>query len=188
MQRRDDDHAWGRTPGSRPPLAWWLPLALWVASAVVLTVVVATVIESPAARDDRDPAEQRAGFLISGPEIASLGLGLPLGERPVVLIFDRAVPPAERLRQFTQRVDTRASTVLVVPSANRSEAKVAGVRVVTDPEGRIADRVGLREPVDGGFPVGYAVIDASGRVRYATLDPTYLDHPFEIEVITEGLT
>ena len=187
MQRRDDDRVWGRTPGSRPPLAWWLPLALWVASAAVLTLVVTAVIEAPAARDDPDPAEQRAGFLISGPEIDSLGLGLPLGERPVVLVFDRAVPPAERLRRFAQRVDTRATTVLVVPSADGARTDTAGVRVVADPQGRIPGRVGLREPVDGGFPVGYAVIDAAGRVRYATLDPTYLDHPFEIEVITEGL-
>ena len=187
MQRRDDGRAWGRSPGARPPLAWWSPLALWVASAVTLTLLVAAVIETPAGRDDPDPAEQRAGFLISGPEIDSLGLGLPLGERPVVLVFDRTVPAAERLRRFTQRVEASATTVLVVPSANPSQTEAAGVRVVGDPRGRIADRVGLREPVDGGSPVGYAVIDAGGRVRYATLDPTYLDHPFEIEVITEGL-
>ncbi len=35
-------------------------------------------------------------------------------------------------------------------------------------------------PVDGGYPIGYAVIDAQARVRYTTLDPGYLSHDFAI--------
>jgi hypothetical protein len=39
-------------------------------------------------------------------------------------------------------------------------------------------------PVDGGPPVGYAVVDPSRQVRYATLDPQYLINAFEVDVIT----
>ena len=39
-------------------------------------------------------------------------------------------------------------------------------------------------PVDGMRPVGYAVVDASRTVRYATLDPVYEKNAFEVDVIT----
>ena len=47
----------------------------------------------------------------------------------------------------------------------------------------LADAVGMPTPVDGGLPVGYAVVDPSRTVRYATLDPAYLRNAFEVDVI-----
>ena len=41
----------------------------------------------------------------------------------------------------------------------------------------------MPQPVDGGRPVGYAVVDSDRVVRYATLDPDYLSNAFEIETI-----
>ena len=48
----------------------------------------------------------------------------------------------------------------------------------------LADAVDMPTPVDGGPPVGYAVVDPDRTVRYATLDPAYLDNAFELDVIT----
>ena len=48
----------------------------------------------------------------------------------------------------------------------------------------LARLVGMATPVDGKRPVGYAVIDASRTVRYATLDPVYEVNAFEVDVIT----
>jgi hypothetical protein len=50
--------------------------------------------------------------------------------------------------------------------------------------GELARRVGMPTPVDGGLPVGYAVVDPSRTVRYATLDPEYARNAFEVDVIT----
>ena len=38
-------------------------------------------------------------------------------------------------------------------------------------------------PVDGGPPVGHAVVDPTGTVRDATLDPRYTDNAYVIDVI-----
>lgn len=46
----------------------------------------------------------------------------------------------------------------------------------------------MRTPNDGGQPVGYAIVDRSRQVRYATLDPAYLDHASEVELLTAGLS
>ncbi len=59
--------------------------------------------------------------------------------------------------------------------------------MVIDRQRRIADVVGLPTPKDGGPPIGYAVIDGRARVRYATLDPRYAEHGFEIEIVTEAV-
>jgi len=48
----------------------------------------------------------------------------------------------------------------------------------------LARRIGMPTPVDGMRPVGYAVVDASRTVRYATLDPVYEKNAFEVDVIT----
>jgi len=54
---------------------------------------------------------------------------------------------------------------------------------VVDPRGVLAAAVGMPTPVDGGRPVGYAVVDGQRVVRYATLDPEYLSNAFEVATI-----
>ncbi len=72
------------------------------------------------------------------------------------------------------------AVVLALP-VEAGEVSVTDLPVVRNAE--LADRLGLAEPSDGGFPVGYVVLDSQARVRHATLDPTYLDHPFEITTV-----
>lgn len=61
-----------------------------------------------------------------------------------------------------------------------------GVPVVEDPSGELATRLAIRHPRDGGPPVGYAVVDRAGRVRYRTLDPTVADNLDEVETMVRA--
>jgi hypothetical protein len=41
----------------------------------------------------------------------------------------------------------------------------------------------MPRPVDGGRPIGYAVVDADRTVRYAPLDPHWFNNAFEAATI-----
>jgi hypothetical protein len=190
--RGSEDGAWGRVKGARPPLSPAAPLLFWLASAVALAVLVFAVIRDPGPLDDPNEGDQRAGFLVDRDDartVADLELpGDPIGRRPVVVIFDRRVPPPQELREFVREAPDGAAVVLVVPTpVQRAPRLPPGVRLVAGTEGEIADAVGMPEPRDGGAPVGYAVIDDDARVRYATLDPQYLEHAFELDIVASAV-
>ncbi len=175
-----DEH-WGCHSGRRPPLPVWAPLVWFAGLAGVLTFVIVALVRPPGPLDDPDPAHQRDGLLLHGPVVAPQVAGVAFGDRPVVLLFERQVPNADELAQWSSRVAERADTVLVVPEPTAADS---GVRTVVDPAGELATAVGMPEPVDGGRPIGYAVVDSKRVVRYATLDPEYLGNAFEVATIT----
>jgi hypothetical protein len=183
----EGDARWGRAAGAWPPVPPWAPLAWWAVSAVVLIAVVVGVVGGPGPLDDPSQGDQRPGFLVDPDDarvVRGLALpGAPVGRRPVFLAFDRRVPAADDLSDALRSVATGVSTVLVVPRINARVAPSA-LPVVADPKGRIARAVGMDRPRDGGAPVGYAVLDSKGRVRYATIDPTWHRHAFELGLIT----
>jgi alkyl hydroperoxide reductase subunit AhpC len=77
-----------------------------------------------------------------------------------------------------------ADLVIVTPTAGTG---CAGLPVVEDPDGSLADTYGMRSPAAGGPPVGYAVVDAQSRIRYRTLDPTVTAELSEVRTILEAL-
>jgi hypothetical protein len=172
--------AWGRTPGLPPPLPEWAPLAWFVALASVLAFVSVALVRPPGPLDDPDPADQRDGLLLSGPVVPERVLGLNFGGEPVVLLFLRRLPGAEELADWATAVPEQARVRVVLPAPTDTEVAVP---TVVDPLNRLARAVGMPEPVDGGRPVGYAVVDSDRVVRYATLDPDYLTNGFELETI-----
>jgi hypothetical protein len=189
--RPEGDARWGRLPGAAPPLSPRAPLAWWGVSAVVLAVAVLGVVGAPGPLDDPHEGDQRPGILIDPAEartVASRALpGVPVGRRPVVLVFDRRLPAPPKVASFLSDVPRRAAVAFVVPDGTDATARPGGVRVVSDPAGRVARQVGMPRPNDGGPPVGYAVLDHQRRVRYATLDPEYPEHGFEVEVVAGAL-
>jgi len=52
-----------------------------------------------------------------------------------------------------------------------SPADCPGQATLVVDNGGLAKRFGMPAPVDGGPPVGCALIDGAGRIRYRTLDP-----------------
>lgn len=165
------DADWGRLAGARPPLAWWLPVAAFALVTLVLSLVVVLVVRAPGPLDDPDPAEQRSGLLLDGPVVAPVVAGVRFGGRTVVVLFERT-PPSGPAYDAWRLVAGDDGVELVVAVAGREGAAA------------LATELTMPTPVDGGPPVGYAVVDAERRVRYATLDPTYVDNAFEVDVIT----
>ena len=174
----------GRVPGSRPPLPAWAPLAWFGALAAVLTVVVGLLVRPPGPLDQPDPAYQRDGLLLSGPVVPEQVAGVEFGQRPRVLLFVRTAPPPQELAQWVAAVPHRADVTVVLPQPTTAELPVESV---VDPLNRLADVVDMPTPVDGGRPVGYAVVDDERVVRYATLDPSYLSNAFEVTTIVDAV-
>ena len=179
------DPAYGRTPGLRPPLPPWAPLVWFAAFAAVLAFVVIALVRPPGPLDDADPAFQRDGLLLDGPVVPQEVLDLEFGGRPVVLLFVRDLPEPSDLTQWLEAVPDGADVRVVVAQPTTTELPAP---IVVDPLGKIAEVVDMPEPVDGGRPVGYAVIDSDRVVRYATLDPSYLTNAFEVTTIVDAVS
>ena len=174
----------GRVPGLRPPLPAWAPLAWFAVLAAVLAAVVLLLVRPPGPLDQRDPAYQRDGLLLSGPVVPEQVVGVEFGRRAQVLLFVREPPPPDELAQWVSAVPGSADVTVVLPQPTTAELPVP---TLVDPLNRLAEVVGMPTPVDGGRPVGYAVVDADRVVRYATLDPSYLSNAFEITTIVDAV-
>ena len=179
-ERPTSEDAWGRVPGRRPPIPAWAPLVWFAALAAVLAFVVIALVQPPGPLDDPDPAYQRDGLLLDGPVVDEEVVGVRFGGRPVVLLFVREAPDAGELRTWARSVPRAADTHVVLPQPTSADLPLP---TVVDPLGELADAVGMPQPVDGGRPVGYAVVDSDRVVRYATLDPVYLANAFEVATI-----
>ncbi|MBW3643361.1 MAG: hypothetical protein KY447_10650 [Actinobacteria bacterium] len=163
---------------------------IWLVAAVGLgsLLVVARAARDPL--DDPDPALQRPGFLDAGelpipaPQVAP---AVPAPGHPTVVIFERAGRLAELCHALATTPLPRgtATAVLVVDSPS-GRCDAAGT-VVGDLNGTVAGAYGLRRPRGGGPPVGYAVVDAAGAIRYRTLDPTVSDELSEVGTILAAL-
>lgn len=178
------DDAWGRAPGLRPPMPGWAPLAWFAALAAVLAFVVVALVRPPGPLDDPDPAFQRDGLLLDGPVVDDQVLGIDFGGRPVVLLFVRETPDPQGLKIWAQSVPDMADVRVVLPQPTAADLPLA---TVVDPLNKLAGAVDMPQPVDGGRPIGYAVVDTDRVVRYATLDPVYLDNAFEVQTIVGAI-
>ena len=168
-----EDADWGRLPGAEPPLRTWVPAAVASAVGLALALVVVLVVRPPGPLDDPDPADQRDGLLLRGPVLPAVVDDVELGGRPVVVLFERDEPAGPAFEEWKATVsDDGVALVVRVGSAGDELARL----------------VGMPTPVDGMRPVGYAVVDASRTVRYATLDPAYVKNGFEVDVITGAVS
>lgn len=154
------------SPARRGLIAVWLVAA--VASAALLVVI--QLFQEPA--DDPDPAYQRPGVL----DLATLPAPaptvtpqLPRPGRPAVVFFERPDRLAALCAALPGTGLAGEAQLVVVTSGPVTEC--GAVPIVADPAGRIAERYGMRVPIDRGPPVGYAVVDATGSIRYRTLAP-----------------
>lgn len=150
----------------------------WLVAAATFVAVTAMVRAGASGLDDADPARRRPGVLVevdSAPLApAALRQALPAGG---VVFFERrarAGALCEALQGST--VGSRA----VVVMRGEPPPACAAVALASAVEEEAADSVGLPRPRDGGAPVGYAIVDGAGRVRYATLDPGAAGHLREV--------
>ncbi len=154
-------------------------VATWLGAAVGIGLLLALARASQGPLDDPDQAWQRPGFLDAGDLPApapTVAPGVPLPGRPTVVFFVGAGNDLAELCEALAEspLPERAATAVVVAGSPPGRCDGAGA-VVGDRDGEVAELYGLRRP-RGGPPVGYAVVDAAGAIRYRTLDPEVADH------------
>lgn len=162
-----------------------LPVWLIVALLAAALLGVVQLFRGPA--DDPDPAYQRPGILDLGPlpePAPPVTARLPAPERPTVVFFERSGRLPELCAALPGTGLTAKAALAVVTAGAGSDC--AGVPVVPDPGGRLAAGYGLQVPNDGGYPVGYALVDADGQIRYRTLAPD-LSELYEVSVMLGAL-
>ncbi len=71
----------------------------------------------------------------------------------------------------------------IVYAGLKPDHQATSAPLIPDTAGQIANGYQMRRPRDGGPPVGYAIVDSSGSVRYRTLDPTVWKHLKEVQTI-----
>lgn len=157
--------------GPCAPMKWWVPAASAAALSVLLIAVVVLLVRPPGPLDDPRPAFQRDGLLRDGPVLDADVAGVRFGERTVIVLFEREEPEGRTWDQWSADVTSGGAALVVV-----TPVQVA--------HGSLVDAIGMPAPVDGGPPIGYAVVDSSRQVRYATIDPQYLKNAFEVDVIS----
>ena len=168
-----EDIDWGRRGGALPPLAWWWPALVFGIAAIGLGVVVTLAVRAPGPLDDPRAADQRDGLLLPGPTLPAEVAGVEFGGQPVVLLFERREPRGPAFDRWKRSVEQAGADLVTLAPGARAAL--------------LADAVGMPTPVDGGPPVGYAVVDPFRTVRYATLDPAYLQNAFEVDVIVRAV-
>lgn len=165
-------------------------MATWVGAAVGLGLLLALARAAEGPLDDPDQAWQRPGFLDAGglPAAApTVAPGVPAPNRPTVVFFVRADGLAELCHALAgSALPVRGTVAAVVDGSTSNRCSVARA-VVDDPEGAVADAYGMRRPRGGGRPVGYAVVDGAGNIRYRTLDPEVADQLDEVVTIVAAL-
>lgn len=158
---------------------------VWLAVVALLGGLLLVAQHARSPLDDPDPARQRPGFLdgVGHPTFAPpVPPGFPrMGRRAVVFfVAPRGAAPLCKAVAADDSLLRRAD-VLVVSSEPTDACPATGT--VVDTAGALARGYGIPRPRDGGLPVGYAVVDEGGRIRYRTLDPTVVDHLGEVETI-----
>lgn len=162
--------------------------ATWVAVVGVLAGLLLAAGRSGSGLDDPDPARQRPGFLDAvgrptpAPQVIS---GLPSPGRRAVVFFVRPEFGPSLCRAITDDPSLRGRADLAIVSSGRV-GPCPAVGVVTDAAGGLASGFAMRRPRDGGPPVGYAVVDRAGRIRYRTLDPSVVNGLREVETMLKA--
>jgi hypothetical protein len=161
----------------------------WIVVVGTLGALLLVAGHTGSGLDDPDPAHQRPGFLdaFGGRSAApSVTPVVPSTGRRAVVFFVRPQYAAPLCRALAGATSLRERADLAVVSSGPA-GPCAGVTVVTDAGGQLAGGYGMRRPTDRGPPVGYAVVDRLGRIRYRTLDPDVVAGLHEVQTMVRAV-
>ena len=164
-------------------------VAVWLTAAMGGGALLVGARAARSGLDDPDPARQRPGFLNAGelPQPAPpLNGALPQPGRASVVFFVRPRDVSPLCRALASSSLVRHASVVVAVSGSGPN-RCDGVATIDDVSVRLAAAYGLARPRSGEEPVGYAVIDGAGRIRYRTLDPAVADNLAEVATIVRAL-
>lgn len=161
---------------------------VWLAVVATLGALLLIAEHARSPLDDPDPARQRPGFLdpFGHPTFAPPLLpGFPTPGRRAVVFFvaPGLAAPLCKAVESDHSLERRADVAIVFSGESEGCRRA---RAVTDADGALVRAFAMPRPRDGGPPVGYAVVDGAGRIRYRTLDPTVVDHLGEVETIVRA--
>jgi hypothetical protein len=163
-------------------------VAIWLAVALSMGVALAVAEHQRNALKDPDQAWERTGLLLAAKTYQAPSLGVAPG-RPVVVFFARSLSDRYLLHDLADQSDlaSMAALVVVTPDGSRPLIETSIQRFVSDGDGSLATAAGLHRPIDGGYPVGYALIDSDGYLRFRTLDPGFEQRSWEIKLLLKHL-
>jgi hypothetical protein len=138
--------------------------------------------------NDPDEAWQRTGLLLPGATYRISKLETTSG-RPAVVFFARSLSHQYLFHDLADQSDLASMADLVVVTADGSRPTIeTGImHFAADVDGSLAAEAGLHTPIDGGYPVGYVVIDSDGYLRFRTLDPGFGQRAWEIKLLLKHL-
>lgn len=163
---------------------------VWLVTALALGTLLAVADAAGGPLDDPDPAHQRPGFLdafslpVPAPAVTA---DIPAAGRRAVVFFERS----DSLRELCDALDgsdlaDAAELVIVLAGRSAMGVECGAVAVVDDPGSEFARAYAMRRPAGGGAPVGYAVVDSHGELRYRTLDPAVAEELYEVRTIVDA--
>lgn len=163
-------------------------VVVWLGAAVLAAGLLGVVHLFRQPTDSPDPAYQRPGIL----DLAAL-------PEPAAPVTPQVPGPGRRAVVFFERPDRLAALCsalpgtglnaiadLVIVVSSQPLTGCGATPVVVDPVGLITDAYDMPTPIDGGPPIGYAVVDAQGLIRYRTLAPE-ISELYEVSVMLGAL-
>ncbi len=164
-------------------------LGLWFGVAITLGGLQFIAQASYSKQDDPDQAKQRPGFVTKQTQAAPSIQGISYIDKPTVIIFDRMAMTTSVFHDLADQaiISQRANLVLVLNQNMKPGITGGVVKNIIDSDGAIAAAFHFDQPRDGGYPIGYVIIDRQGFMRYRTLDPSYMHHGDEIEIILKDV-
>lgn len=150
-------------------------IAIWLVSVLVMgmALLLSMSVYDPLA--DPDPALQRPGFIDAeqAPIAPKVTQDLPNPDRRAVIFFDRQIPKAEDLQKLKELQGSLKNTDIALVIDNSARQSASPLPIISDKNAHLARAYKLNQPNDGGYSVGYTVVDSNGLIRYPTLDPNY---------------
>ena len=167
-----------------------LSVWIWIAAALFFAAFLGLAEYQRNPLNDPDAARQRTGVVLPpGEEPPPTISSLDIHGRPAVIIFDRSLAGRHLFHDLADQSDITKNAALIVVTSDGSRPTIeTGIdRILSDADGAIAEAFSLRRPIDGGYPVGYALVDASGFIRFRTLDPGYAGRAWEIRLLLSDM-
>ena len=140
----------------------------WTAAAVALGAGLLIEHAMRNGIDAANPIRERIGMAAYSAFPAPKVSGTVQGKRTAVLF----VRPEQAHSVCTWASEGHVGDVAMVVVAPE-KVDCGNVPLTIDPDRRLADGFGMRRAKDGGYPVGFALLDGSGGLRYNTLARDY---------------
>ena len=166
---------------------------VWLVVAVLFGGLLALAEHFRNRLDDPDQAQQWPGFLLPKGSVKAPNAipGFPRPGSRLAVFFVRSVEGQLLFHDLALQADltAQADAVLVAADGRAPRITQGLSAVIPDKDGQVARAYGLSQPLDGGYPVGYALVDGDGFLRYRTLDPhcVGMGHNYEVKALLRAL-